>query len=164
MIRKRRSYEPGHQPKLLVIIDDTPECDRAVRFAARRATRMGARLVMLRPIAVADRAPQWFGVAEVMRAEDDAAAEAAFARHLPQVLALGAGQPECLVREGPVAKTIHALVDEDEDISALVLAAGGDSDAPGPIINALMRAPDAFPVPTVIVPGRLTDEQLDALA
>ena len=33
MSRKRRSYEAGHKPKFLVIIDDTPECDRAVYFA-----------------------------------------------------------------------------------------------------------------------------------
>ena len=31
---KRRSYEAGHKPKWLVVIDDTAECDRAVYFAA----------------------------------------------------------------------------------------------------------------------------------
>ena len=38
--RRRRSYEAGHKPKWLVVIDDTPECDRAVYFAAaaRRAS------------------------------------------------------------------------------------------------------------------------------
>ena len=37
--RRRRSYEAGHSPKWLVVIDDTPECDRAVYFTApRRAT------------------------------------------------------------------------------------------------------------------------------
>ena len=29
MSTKRRSYEAGHSPKFLVVIDDTPECDRA---------------------------------------------------------------------------------------------------------------------------------------
>ena len=40
MIRKRRSYEAGHKAKFLVVIDDTPECDRAVYFASRRAARV----------------------------------------------------------------------------------------------------------------------------
>jgi hypothetical protein len=37
MSRKRRSYEAGHKPKYLVIIDESPECDRAVYYASRRA-------------------------------------------------------------------------------------------------------------------------------
>ena len=40
MSSKRRSYEAGHKPKYLVVIDDTEECDRAVYWAAaRRAHR-----------------------------------------------------------------------------------------------------------------------------
>ena len=42
MTKRRRSYEAGHSPKFLVVIDDTPECDRAVYFASRRALRTGA--------------------------------------------------------------------------------------------------------------------------
>ena len=34
MSKKRRSYEAGHSPKFLVVIDDSPECDRAAYFAA----------------------------------------------------------------------------------------------------------------------------------
>ena len=34
MSRRRRSYEAGHSPKWLVVIDDTPECDRAVYLPA----------------------------------------------------------------------------------------------------------------------------------
>ena len=41
--RRRRSYEAGHKPKWLVVIDDTAECDRAVYFAARRAAKYTAR-------------------------------------------------------------------------------------------------------------------------
>ncbi len=51
--RRRRSYEAGHKPKWLVVIDDTPECDRAVYFAARRAARVGAGVIMLRVIETA---------------------------------------------------------------------------------------------------------------
>src|SRR5262249_10016840 len=47
MSRKRRSYEAGHKPKYLVIIDGSPECDRAVYYASRRAARTGASGLML---------------------------------------------------------------------------------------------------------------------
>src|SRR5262249_60274684 len=54
MIRKRRSYEVGHKAKFLVIIDDTPECDRAVYYASRRAARVGVSVVMLRVVETRD--------------------------------------------------------------------------------------------------------------
>ena len=52
MSRKRRSYESGHKPKYLVIIDESPECDRAVYYASRRASRTGAGMLMLLVIAI----------------------------------------------------------------------------------------------------------------
>ena len=73
--RRRRSYEAGHKPKWLVVIDDTPECDRAVYFAARRAARVGAGVIMLRVIETHDRNQQWLGVADIMKAEAHEAAD-----------------------------------------------------------------------------------------
>ena len=34
MSSKRRSYEAGHKPKFLVVIDNTTECDRGVYYGA----------------------------------------------------------------------------------------------------------------------------------
>jgi hypothetical protein len=47
MLRPRKSTEEGHRRKFLVIIDDTPECSRALLYAARRAERTAGALVML---------------------------------------------------------------------------------------------------------------------
>ena len=80
MSRKRRSYEAGHKPKYLVVIDDTPECDRAVYYASRRSARNGADMVMLRVIEITDRNQQWLGVADIMRAEAQEEAQAVLAR------------------------------------------------------------------------------------
>jgi hypothetical protein len=44
MSRKRQSYEAGHKRKYLVIIDESPECDRAVYYASRRAARRASGL------------------------------------------------------------------------------------------------------------------------
>ena len=76
MSRRRRSYEAGHKPKLLVVIDDTEECDRAVYFASRRAARIGGGVVMLRVIEMHDQSQQWLGVADIMRAEAHEEADA----------------------------------------------------------------------------------------
>ena len=69
MSRRRRSYEAGHRPKLLVVIDETQECDRAVYFASRRAARIGGNVVMLRVNDMQGQSQQWLGVADIMRAE-----------------------------------------------------------------------------------------------
>ncbi len=37
MVSKRLSRESGHRRKFLAIIDETPECERAVAYAAYRA-------------------------------------------------------------------------------------------------------------------------------
>ena len=74
MSLKRRSYEAGHKPKYLVVIDESPECDRAVYYASRRAARTGASLVMLLVIEPHDRHQQWLGVADIMKAEAHEAA------------------------------------------------------------------------------------------
>ncbi|MGB9393937.1 MAG: universal stress protein, partial [Pseudolabrys sp.] len=77
MSSKRRSYEAGHKRKYLVVIDDTEECDRAVYWAAKRAGRTKSQIVMLRVIEPGDRNQQWLGVADIMKAEQQEAANAA---------------------------------------------------------------------------------------
>ena len=52
MSTKRRSFEKGHKRKYLLIIDDTEECDRAIFWAAKRASRTKSVIVLLRMIKV----------------------------------------------------------------------------------------------------------------
>ena len=77
MSTRRRSNEAGHKRKYLVVIDDTEECDRAVFWAAKRAARTQSQIVMLRVIEPGERNQQWLGVADIMKAEQTEAANAA---------------------------------------------------------------------------------------
>ena len=72
--------------------------------------------------------------------------------------------PEQVIREGDTAEQILKLIDEDEDISVLVLAAGVDDAGPGPLVSTLGTTAGSFPVPIAIVPGHLSDEDLDAMS
>src|SRR3954453_1458731 len=98
--RRRRSYEAGHKPKWLVVIDDTAECDRAVYFAARRAARVGASVVMLRVIETHDRNQQWAGVADIMKAEAHEEANASLDKYATRANGMAGITPERVVREG----------------------------------------------------------------
>src|SRR5215469_1881735 len=65
MSRRRKSYEAGHQAKYLVIIDQTPECDRAMYYASRRAARVGVSVMLLRVIETRDHGQQWLEDADI---------------------------------------------------------------------------------------------------
>ena len=162
MSRRRRSYEAGHTPKWLVVIDDTPECDRALYFAARRAARVGAGVVMLRVIETADRNQQWLGVADIMKAEAHEQANADLDRAAGRVNGIAAITAERVIREGPVADEILGLIEDDEDIAILVLAAAV-GDEPGPLVTSVAQTAGNYPIPVAIVPGHLSDEELDAM-
>ncbi len=163
MSRKRRSYESGHKPKFMVVVDETPECDRALYFASRRAARVGVAVLMLRVIDTHDRNQQWLGVADIMRAEAHEEANAMLARASSRANGIAGITPEQVIREGEPVEEILKLIEEDEDIAVLVLAAGVDQEGPGPLVTNFAKAPGTFPIPVAIVPGHLSDEEIDAM-
>ena len=163
MSKKRHSYESGHSPKFMVVIDDTPECDRALYFASRRALRIGATVIMLHVIETHDRNQQWLGVADIMRAEAHEEANAVLDRHAARSSSITGVQPERVIREGEKAAEVLKLIDEDEDIAALILAAGAGKEGPGPMVSSLIRTAGTFPIPVALVPGSLSDEDLDSM-
>ncbi|HYF53217.1 MAG TPA: universal stress protein [Salinarimonas sp.] len=161
---RRRSYETGHRPKFLVVIDGTPECERAARFAARRVARTGAILTMLAVITPPD-AFEWLGVGDVMKAEAEEEARQRLEEAAARARAAAGVDPEQVTRIGDTAEEILALIEEDVDVSYLVLAAGTAKEGPGPLVaNLAGKAASTFPVPVVIVPGGLGDEEIDAIA
>ena len=135
MSRKRRSYEAGHTPKFLVVIDDTPECDRAVYFASRRAAahrrqrHHAARHRDARPQPAMARRRRHHAGGGARGGQCGARPRAANAP-----TASPASMPERMIREGEPAEEILKLIEEDEDIAVLVLAASAESEGPGPLV------------------------------
>jgi nucleotide-binding universal stress UspA family protein len=164
MSKKRRSYEAGHSPKFLVVIDDSPECERAVYFASRRALRTGAGVLMLRVIETHDRNQQWLGVADIMRAEAHEEANAVLDRYATRASSIIGTTPERVIREGEKGDELLKLIDEDEDIAVLILAAGTGKEGPGPLVSSFAKSAGEFPIPVAIVPGHLSDEDLDTMS
>jgi nucleotide-binding universal stress UspA family protein len=164
MKKKRRSYEAGHSPKFLVVIDDTPECDRALYFASRRALRIGSTVLMLRVIETHDHGHQWLGVADIMRAEAHEEANALLDRHAARAASITGITPLRVIREGEKTEELLALIEDDEDIALLVLAAATGNEGPGPLVSSLSKSAGEFPIPIAIVPGHLSDEDLDSMS
>ena len=160
----RRSYEAGHKPKFLVVVDDSPECERAIYFAARRCARIGASLLMCRVIGTMDRNQQWLGVADIMKQEEQDEARTVLAQAAARAKSIAGIAAEQVIREGEISDEILKLIDEDDDVVILILAAATGKDGPGPLVTDLGKTAGAFPIPVAIVPGHLSDENLDALA
>src|SRR5216117_1203163 len=164
MIKKRRSYEAGHSPKFMVVIDDSPECDRALYFASRRALRIGATVLMLRVIETHDRNQQWLGVADIMRAEAYEEANAVLDRHAARSASITGVMPQRVIREGEKAQEVLNLIEDDEDIAILVLAAATGKEGPGPLVSSVSNPAGDFPLTVAIVPGPLRAEELAAMS
>jgi nucleotide-binding universal stress UspA family protein len=152
---------PARPRKFLVVIDKTPECMIALRFATRRAQHTGGRVTLLCPATPAD-FQQWRGVEEIMRDEARAEAEALLHQAAKMVNELSGILPELVIPYGRVTDCLTQLLKADKDISILVLASGTAKEGPGPLVNMFTTGVQAIPV--TIVPGTFTDEQIDALA
>ena len=164
MVKRRRSYETGHRPKFLAVVDDSEECSKAVRFAARRCARLGASIVLL-GVVTPPADETWLGVGDMVQADAEAEAQELIDAAAAAVRALAGLEPEKVVRTGVKADEMVKLIEADEDISLLVLAAGTGRDGPGPLVSALAgKGAGSFPIPVAIVPGHLADEEIDALA
>ena len=162
MVSKRLSSLEGHRRKFMAVIDNTPECARAVHYAGRRAKNSNGGLVLVYVIPDGD-FQQWLGVEEIMRAEAREEAESVVAAAAAQVRETMGVDPEIVIREGSAAEQINAVIEEDRDIAILVLAAGSTKDGPGPLVSSIAGRGAAFPIPVTVLPDTLTNEEIDAL-
>ena len=156
--------EAAPRRKSLGVGADTPERPRALHFAGRRALHTGGALALLYVI-VPSEFTQWSGVENIIRAEAMEEAEEALGKAADLVRDATGIEPQLVIREGARAEEIVKLIEEDEDIAVLVLAAGTDKEGPGPLVTALAgKAAATFPVPITIVPGHLDDNAIADIA
>ena len=151
--------------KFLVVIDDSPEFEAALRYAARRARSTGGHVVMLRIIPPAASDAHWSGVREEIERQPRAEAEASLNTWAAEAADRSGSTPILLVERGDPQGCIRKVVGEDPDIKILVLAAG--SSAPGPLVSAVVKQGAAFTgrkLPVTIVPGELTEKDIEDLA
>jgi nucleotide-binding universal stress UspA family protein len=147
--------------KFLVVVDKTPECRVAVRFAARRAQHTGGRVTLLCVAAPVD-FQQWKGVEEIMTDEAHQDAEALVYDAAKTLNELTGITPELVIEHGEARDVLLDLIGRDRDISILVLASGTSKEGPGPLVSLFATKVQAIPV--TIVPGVLSDEEVDELA
>ncbi len=147
----------------LVVIDESPEAEIALRFAARRAVKTGGNVEILALIPKPDFV-QWGGVQATIEEEARTRAEALVTGAAGTLLQESGIKPSLTVREGDGAKIVREMIEANPEIAALVLGAAA-TGAPGPLV-AHFTGTDAgkLSVPVMIIPGSLDREGIDRLS
>lgn len=158
-MRLKKSSDPR---KFLVVIDETPECERALAFAGYRAMRTGGAVLAVSIIEPSE-FQHWMGVEAIMREEAMDEARARLAKASSILNDLCNLPMETRILEGKTVEEIRKLIDEDKDIAILILGASTGNEGPGPLVSMLASSATAFPVPVTVVPGTLTNDEIDAL-
>lgn len=166
MTKKRRIFEQGHARKLLVVVDESPEVEGALFYAALRALHAGGRMVLLYVIEPENQF--WDAVRQAQLDEQTNKARALFRLYRRKLVNAGYDKVgvEEVIREGKLADAILQQIEEDEDVAVLVLGASEDSAGPGPLVSmfAIGNRAGKFPIPITVVPGDLSIEEIQALA
>jgi len=147
----------------LVIIDDTDEALIALRFASRRAAKTEGALHLLALVP-----PQEFSAFATVQAtieeEARARAETLVTAAAGSLMSEGGKMPIISVKLGEGVKVVREYLTEHSEVSALVLGAAREG-GPGPLV-AHFAGTNAgqLPCPVFVVPGSLTEEDIERLS
>lgn len=147
----------------LVVVDETPEAEVALRFAARRAAKTRGTvqiLALIPPIEFVGLG----GVQATMEEEARQHAEALVASAASILTEETGIKPSIEVKAGEPVPLVRQALTDNPDIAALVLGAAA-TGAPGPLVSHFACVEGGqMPCPVMIVPGGLDNEALDRLS
>lgn len=150
--------------KFLAVSDETPECVTALVYAAMRAKDVGAGLVILR-CARSPGVAGWIGLDREITQDAVDSARVRAVKHVDHVEARTGVIAQLQVSDEEPLDAIRKLVEADPAIKTLVLASGAGRGGPGPLVSRLAkgRALANRPIAVTVIPGDLTDAELDIM-
>jgi nucleotide-binding universal stress UspA family protein len=151
------------QRTFLCVVDETEELHQALRYACRRARRTGGRVALLYVIESAE-FQHWMGIGKLMADDRREQAEEMLQVVSAVVQKLSGATPVVFIREGKLPDELMRLLTSEPDLSILVLGASSGSDGPGRVVSHVLKRLGKLPIPVTIVPGGLSDEQIDAIS
>ena len=146
----------------LVIMDESEEARTAMRFASRRASKTGGAVHILALVPKQDFVA-FGGVQATIEEEARDRAEVLANSAAGNLLSESGQMPVIAVREGEGQAVIRDYLGEHTEVAALVLGSAADG-GPGPLVSYFSTHSGGLPCPVFIVPGGLSDEDIDRLS
>lgn len=156
--------EKSTHPVLLVVADDTEEFACALKYAAYAAEHKNARLAVLHVLPDTQRVfMPWKSVNDVIergqREEGERVLEFVASKLEKREIV-----PSLYLRKGNPTSVVKQILNEDECITQLILAADTNSSNPGPLVSYFSsKGLREISVPVTIVPGHLSEDTFDSL-
>ncbi len=150
--------------KYLVCVDKSESARVALHFACKKALKAGGSVEILNVIPPAD-VQSLFGIADKMREEQRQEAEILVKSISESAFQYAGMTPSVQIREGRLGEEILNAALEDSNVNVLVLGASPESSGRGKLIAWLAgKLADRLLVPMMLVPGNLTDLQIEELS
>ena len=146
----------------LVIMDETEEAVRALRFASRRAMKTGGAVHIL-ALVPRENFNAFGAVQATIEQEALDRAEMVASSAAGSIFAESGKMPVISVRTGDAQGVIKDYLAEHPEVAALVLGTAKEG-GPGPLVSHFSAHAGALPCPLFLVPGGMTDEDLDRLS
>ena len=150
---------------ILVIADNSTEMNIALEYACARSKKTGRKIIIATFIEPLDVLTTQ-GISEIMKNEAREEAEKVLNTAATIVKESTGIVPVLHTREGEIISELKKLIEEEEDINVLVLAANTNENEknPGPIINALIsREISTLRIPIMIVPGNFSKDHISQI-
>ena len=148
----------------LVIVDGTQEMEVALQFACVRAKATNGNIILASFIKSID-VLTTKSVSDIMKNEAREEAEIMLQKASSFVKEETGIVPTLHVREGEIIEEMLKLIEEDKNISILILASSVDKkNDPGPIISSMLSKNFArLNIPVVIVPGNISKKHISQI-
>ena len=149
--------------KFLVCVANDAQSRTAMLFAGLRARNTGGRLALLHVVPPPE-FQHWVAVGDLMREETREQAEELLSRMAGEGHARFGILAEYVVREGSIGEEILKQVGEDAEVTMLVVGAAPAADGKRTLISWLAgQLAGKLNIPLIVVPGNLTEMQLENL-
>ena len=147
--------------KFLAVFDGTEECKSAVRYAARRAKINGAELLI---VATVDTVEFTYWLSVNNKIIDDIERESRDALNELSADIKSYSDVSCdhIIEHGSKLDVVKNLISLDNSISLLILASNKKDKNPGLLVETISG--EGYSIPVVVIPGNLSDNDIDQLA
>ncbi len=148
----------------LVVLDDSQEMFRALRYAARRSSRNNGRVALLYTFETLEFS-HWKAVEDIAEVESREKAEEKIVEYENFVMTFTEKKPKKFIMKGDRVECIIKFLEANNFISNFVLAASMGSSSADPLIASFTgKSRSKIKVPLTILPSSLSEEEIDKLS